>query len=77
MNATRHCVRLLAITAIVIPAAEAAAQAAFNPAVSYAVGTNPAGVALADLDRDGWIDLAVTTGSSRSTSTGTATWIWS
>ena len=51
----------LALAALLLLSRGAMAQAPFNSAVDYVVGTNPAGVVAADLNGDGWPDMAVTT----------------
>lgn len=52
--------RNLMIAVTVLSAGAANAQTPFNPAVSYAIGPSPGGVALADFNGDGLRDMAVT-----------------
>ncbi len=51
---------LFVVVAFGLTAASAHGQLLINPATNYAVGTRPSGVALADFDNDGDIDVATT-----------------
>ncbi|MCH8968131.1 MAG: VCBS repeat-containing protein [Planctomycetes bacterium] len=51
---------LCVVVAFGLTAASAHGQLVINPASNYAVGTRPSGVALADFDNDGDIDVATT-----------------